>query len=69
MADYKSDIEIAQEAEMLPIFEVAKRAGLDEDTLEPYGYTKAKVDIHSLKDKPLKGKIVLVTAINPTHAG
>ena len=69
MADYKSDIEIAQEAEMLPIFEVAKRAGLDEDTLEPYGYTKAKVDIHSLKDKPLKGKLVLVTAINPTPAG
>ena len=69
MADYKSDIEIAQEAKMLPIFEVAKRAGLDEGMLEPYGHTKAKVDIHSLADKPLKGKLILVTAINPTPAG
>ncbi len=65
----KSDIEIAQEAKMLPIFEVAQKAGLSEDMLEPYGYTKAKVDIHSLKDKPQKGKLILVTAINPTPAG
>ena len=69
MADYKSDIEIAQEAEMLPISEVAARAGLTEDMLEPYGRTKAKVDIHSLADRPSKGKLVLVTAINPTPAG
>ena len=69
MAEHKSDIEIAQEAEMLPIFEVAKRAGLSEDMIEPYGYTKAKVDIHSLADRPRKGKLVLVTAINPTPAG
>ena len=69
MADYKSDIEIAQEAEMLPITEVAARAGLTEDMLEPYGRTKAKVDIHSLADRPSKGKLVLVTAINPTPAG
>ena len=69
MAEYKSDIEIAQEAELLSIFEVAKRAGLSEDMIEPYGYTKAKVDIHSLADVPRKGKLVLVTAINPTPAG
>ena len=69
MAEYKSDIEIAQEAEMLPITEVAARAGLTEDMLEPYGRTKAKVDIHSLADRPQKGKLVLVTAINPTPAG
>ena len=69
MAEYKSDIEIAQEAEMLPITEVAARAGLTEDMLEPYGRTKAKVDIHSLADRPQKGKLILVTAINPTPAG
>ena len=69
MAEHKSDIEIAQEAELLPIAEVARRAGLDETMIEPYGYTKAKVDIHSLADKPRKGKLVLVTAINPTPAG
>ena len=69
MAEHKSDIEIAQEAEMLPIFEVAKRAGLTDDMIEPYGYSKAKVDIHSLADRPRKGRLVLVTAINPTPAG
>ena len=69
MAEYKSDIEIAQEAQMLPIAEVAARAGLTEDMIEPYGRTKAKVDIHSLADTPRKGKLVLVTAINPTPAG
>ena len=69
MAAYKSDIEIAQEAEMLPIAEVAAKAGLAEELLEPYGRTKAKVDINSLADRPSKGKLVLVTAINPTPAG
>lgn len=65
----KSDIEIAQEAAMLPIAEVAKRAGLSEDQLELYGRYKAKVDIHALKDLPKKAKLILVTAINPTPAG
>ena len=65
----KSDIEIAQEATMLPIAEVAAKAGLSEDMLEFYGRTKAKVDIHGLKDAPRKGKLILVTAINPTPAG
>ena len=69
MADYKSDIEIAQEATMLPIEEVAKKAKIDWGTCEPYGHYKAKVDIHSYKDKPMKAKLILVTAINPTPAG
>ena len=65
----KSDIEIAQEAKMLPIKEVAEKAGIDWSTCEPYGHYKAKVDIHSYKDKPMKAKLILVTAINPTPAG
>ena len=69
MAEYLSDIEIAQQARMLPITEVAAKAGLAEEQLECYGRHKAKVDIHSLKDLPQKGKLVLVTAISPTPAG
>lgn len=69
MSEVKSDIEIAQSSEMLPIFEVAKRAGISEDLLEPYGRYKAKLDARALADKPLCGKLVLVTAINPTPAG
>ena len=66
---YKSDIEIAQEATMLPIQEVAEKAGIDWATCEPYGHYKAKVDIHSYENKRKKAKLVLVTAINPTPAG
>ena len=68
---FKSDIEIAQECEMLPITEVAKTAGVDEKYLEQYGKYKAKVDYNILKDMADKpnGKLVLVTAINPTPAG
>ncbi len=69
MAEYKSDIEIAQEAEMLPISDVAARVGLVENQLEHYGKYKAKVDINALRDMPRKAKLVLVTAINPTPAG
>lgn len=69
MFEVTSDIEIAQSSEMLPIFEVAKRAGIPEDLLEPYGRYKAKLDARALADKPLRGKLVLVTAINPTPAG
>ena len=69
MSEVKSDIEIAQSSEMLSIFEVAKRAGIPEDLLEPYGRYKAKLDARALADKPLRGKLVLVTAINPTPAG
>ena len=69
MAEYKSDIQIAQEAQMLPIADVASKAGIDASLLEPYGHTKAKVDIHALGEKPANGKLILVTAINPTPAG
>ena len=69
MSEVTSDIEIAQSSEMLPIFEVAKRAGIPEDLLEPYGCYKAKLAARALADKPLHGKLVLVTAINPTPAG
>ena len=65
----KSDIEIAQAAQMLPITEIAAKLNIDENTLEPYGRTKAKIDITALKDAPRKGKLILVTAINPTPAG
>ena len=68
---YKSDIEIAQETEMLHITEIAKTAGVDEKYLEQYGNYKAKVDYNILKDMADKpnGKLILVTAINPTPAG
>ena len=69
MSEVTSDIEIAQSSEILPISEVAKRAGIPEDLLEPYGRYKAKLDARALADKPLRGKLVLVTAINPTPAG
>ena len=69
MATYKSDIEIAQACEMLPIRTVAEQAGIREELLEYYGKYKAKLDITALKDTPKKGKLVLVTAINPTPAG
>ncbi|MGI6755292.1 MAG: formate--tetrahydrofolate ligase [Atopobiaceae bacterium] len=65
----KSDIEIAQEATMLPITEVAQKAGLSPEQLELYGNYKAKVDIHAFDKLPMKGKLILVTAINPTPAG
>ncbi|MCQ2538641.1 MAG: formate--tetrahydrofolate ligase, partial [Lachnospiraceae bacterium] len=67
----KSDIQIAQEAKMLPITEVAKRLDIDADSLELYGKYKAKLSedlINSVKDRP-DGKLILVTAINPTPAG
>ena len=69
MATYKSDIEIAQECNMLPIREVAAAAGIGEELLEYYGKYKAKLDITVLKQTPMKGKLILVTAINPTPAG
>ena len=70
MAEFKTDIEIAQSTEMLPITEIAKTAGIDDKYLEQYGKYKAKVDYSILRDieKP-DGKLVLVTAINPTPAG
>lgn len=67
----KTDVQIAQEATMKPISEVAESIGLLEDELELYGKYKAKVSLEvfdRLKDKP-DGKLILVTAINPTPAG
>ena len=67
----KSDIEIAQEAVMQPIKEVAAAYGIGEDDLELYGKYKAKLTDElweQVKDRP-NGKLVLVTAINPTPAG
>ncbi len=68
--EFKTDIQIAQETEMQPITEVAKTAGVEEKYLEQYGKYKAKVSYDILKDvKRPDGKLVLVTAINPTPAG
>ncbi|MCR5670386.1 MAG: formate--tetrahydrofolate ligase [Butyrivibrio sp.] len=67
----KSDIEIAQEAKMLHIREVAQKVGITEDDLEYYGRYKAKLTEEYLKkaEGNKKGKLILVTAINPTPAG
>ena len=67
----KTDIEIAQEAVLWPITEVAKSLQISEDELELYGKYKAKLSdeaIEKLKGNP-DGKLILVTAINPTPAG
>ena len=67
----KTDVQIAQEAKMEPIVEVGKRLGLEEKDLYLYGNYKAKLDLGLLekfKDKK-DGKLILVTAINPTPAG
>ena len=67
---YKSDIEIAQECTMAPITEVAAKAGIDDRYLEQYGKYKAKINYSLLKESEAPdGKLVLVTAINPTPAG
>ena len=67
---FKTDIEIAQETTMAPITEIAAKAGIDAKYLEQYGNYKAKIDYNMLKevDQP-DGKLILVTAINPTPAG
>lgn len=66
----KTDIEIAQECTMEPITEIAKKAGIADEYLEQYGKYKAKIDYNLLKQSDRKdGKLVLVTAINPTPAG
>ena len=67
----KTDVQIAQEAKMIPIVEVATKLGIHEDDIVNYGKYKAKVSLKvldDLKDKP-DGKLILVTAINPTPAG
>lgn len=67
----KSDVEIAQEAVIQPITEIAEKLGLTADEIEQYGKYKAKITLDAwnrVKDRP-NGKLVLVTAINPTPAG
>ncbi|HRX35970.1 MAG TPA: formate--tetrahydrofolate ligase [Aestuariivirga sp.] len=71
MSTVKSDIEIAREAKMKPIMEIGGELGIPDKELIPFGHTKAKVSldyIDSLASKP-DGKLILVTAINPTPAG
>jgi len=68
---FKTDIEIAREAKKLPIMEIGAKLGIPAEHLLPYGHDKAKVGqefIASLADRPM-GKLILVTAINPTPAG
>ncbi|WP_425100439.1 formate--tetrahydrofolate ligase [Tropicibacter sp. S64] len=68
---FKTDIEIAREATKLPIKEIGEKLGIAYENLVPYGHDKAKVNqdfINSVKDRP-NGKLILVTAINPTPAG
>jgi len=68
---FKTDIEIAREAKKRPIQEIGAKLGIDSDHLLPYGHDKAKVSqdfINSVQDRPT-GKLILVTAINPTPAG
>ena len=64
-----TDIEIAQSVQMKPITEIAETAGIPEDALEQYGRYKAKIDLAKLAPSGKEGKLVLVTAINPTPAG
>ena len=67
---YLTDIEIAQQCEMQPITEIAKKAGIDEKYLEQYGKYKAKIDLSLAKETAKEnGKLILVTAITPTPAG
>ena len=67
----KTDIQIASEAKMLPIVEIAKTPDVKDDELELYGKYKAKINDEFLKRMSTKpdGKLILVTAINPTPAG
>ena len=68
--EFKTDIQIAQECQMAPITEIAAKAGIDDQYLEQYGKYKAKIDYNLLKESSRPdGKLVLVTAINPTPAG
>ena len=68
---YKTDIQIARQADKKPIQEIAKKLGISSDDLVPYGHDKAKVSARFIKSvqKNKNGKLILVTAINPTPAG
>ena len=65
----KTDIQIAQEATLKPITEIAAGLGLGEDDISLYGKYKAKIDHRLAKKAQKQGKLILVTAISPTPAG
>ena len=65
----KSDVEIARAAQLRPIAEIAKTLGIAEEHIEPYGRYKAKLTPEALAGAEKNGKLILVTAINPTPAG
>ena len=65
----KSDIEIAQEAALCPITEIAAKVGLSGQDIIPYGHYKAKINHHLAENVTKQGKLILVTAISPTPAG
>ena len=65
----QTDIEIARAATLLPIGAVAAKLGIPDDAVEPYGRHKAKLDLRAIPTRGTAGKLILVTAINPTPAG
>ena len=67
--DMLTDIEIAQNAKAEKIEDIAAKVNLSEEILEPYGRYKAKVDYTAIKNREEKGRLILVTAINPTPEG
>lgn len=67
--EHLSDLDIANQSELKPIGDIAKKAGITADALEQYGHYKAKIDINKIQQKDSKGQVVLVTAISPTPAG
>ncbi len=65
----KIDVQISREAKLEHILKIGEKIGLTEDNLEVYGKFKAKIDMNSIKNMPLKAKLILTTAITPTPAG
>ncbi|GGI40417.1 formate--tetrahydrofolate ligase [Mammaliicoccus stepanovicii] len=64
-----SDLDIAKQSTLKPISEIAEKAGIPNEAIEPYGHFKGKVNINKLENLDSKGKVVLVTALSPTPAG
>jgi formate--tetrahydrofolate ligase len=64
-----TDIDIAQNATLRPILDVAAEIGLGSDDLRPYGHTMAKITPAALEGRPARGKLVLLTGMTPTPAG
>jgi formate--tetrahydrofolate ligase len=67
--DMKTDLEISNASRLRPIVEIAQKLGIDEQHIEPYGHYKAKLNIPAPENPAPPGKLILVTAINPTPAG